>query len=266
MQEKQLPSGDDFWGTAQRMVTLPSGQATFLPCHFYDVHYLVALFRVETGLLQPVLAGTGLKPGLKWRGDDVMAMGLVQYSRSDLGAYNEIIFSIPSIPDTKPVSLMNWTDLVGALQRRTVGQYIFQIPVTAEFSREAGQALWGFPKRILKIEHKFTPGRVDTTAKDSQGVAVMTTEGSLGFSIPSIPLSLVTYSHKGDQLVRTSVVVRGAMRFYPRQKLVLRAGESSDPMAIDIRRLGLDGASPFLVMDSPAFQAKFMEGEFMTTS
>lgn len=260
MQEKQLPAGDPFWGTAQRMVRLTEGEA-FLPCHFYDVHYLVALFRTKGTVLQDILAGTGLKPGLSWGGDPVVAMGLVQYSRSDLGAYNEIILSVPSVPLSHRSSVLNWTGLLGSLEHRTLGQYIFQIPVTARFSMIAGRELWGFPKRIAAIEHRFTPGRVDSQMKDDGGQTVMTCEGSLGFSIPSIPLSLLTYSFRQGKKLRTSVQVRGGMRWYPRQQLVLRAGESDDGLANDIRRLGLDGKRPFLVMDSPRFQAKFHEGE-----
>jgi hypothetical protein len=264
MQEKQLPAGDSFWGTSQRIVTLSSGRTVFLPCHFYNVHYLVALFRVRKGLLNPSLAGTGLKPGLTWRGDEVLAMGLVQYSRSDLGAYNEIIFSVPSVPVSEPVSIFNWTDLFGSLQKRTLGQYIFHIPVTSEFSREAGMELWGYPKRLMGIEHTFTPGNIHTVMKDAEGRVVMSVQGSLGFSIPSVPLSLLTYSFRDGKMLRTSVRVRGAMRYYPFRKIVLQAGESDDLIARDIRRLGLDGASPFIVMDSPSFQAKFMEGEANT--
>jgi hypothetical protein len=260
MQEKQLPAGDHFWGSAQRMVRLSEGE-TYLPCHFYDVHYLVALFRTGKTVLQEILAGTGLKPGLYWKGDAVVAVGLIQYSRSDLGAYNEIIFSVPSIPLSQRSSILNWAELVGPLGRRSLGQYIFQIPVSARFSMIAGRELWGYPKRIAAIEHRFTPGLVDSRMKDDSGQIVMSCAGKLGFSLPSIPLSLVTYSFRDGKKLRTAVRVRGSMRWYPRQELVLRVGESGDPMAEDIRRLGLDGKKPFLVMDSPRFQAKFHEGE-----
>lgn len=242
------------------MVHLSEGE-TYLPCHFYDVHYLVALFRAGETALREVLEGTGLKPGLTWKGASVVAMGLIQYSRSDLGAYNEIILSVPSIPLAQRSSVLHWTQLVGPLGRRSLGQYIFQIPVSARFSMIAGRELWGYPKRILSIEHRFTPGVVDSQVKDDHGQIVMRCEGKLGFSLPSIPLSLVTYSLRDGKKLRTNVRVRGRMRWYPRQELVLRAGESGDPLAEDIRRLGLDGKKPFLVMDSPRFQAKFHEGE-----
>jgi hypothetical protein len=251
---------DPFWGGSRTERILSQGR-TFLPCHFYEVHYLVALFRTTEQQVLPFLEGSGLKPGLRWTGRPVVALGLIQYRRSDLGAYQEIILSVPSVPEGSGLRFGGWGGLFGDLDKRQLGQYILQIPVTSQFSVEAGREIWGYPKRMAKIDHQFLKGELKSEMREESDQLVLQCRGKLGFSVPFFPLSLVTYSFKNGHPLRTPVAVKGWMRWFPAQKLALKAGASQDSLAMLIRDLGLDGKSPFLVMDSPGFQSKFFPGK-----
>lgn len=251
---------DGFWGSGQETVALSEGQ-TFLPCHFYEVHYLVALFSTTDLKLNPLLQGTGLRAGLRWKGRPVVALGLIQYRKSDLGAYNEIILSIPSIPAEEKLSLGGWGGLFGSLDKRSLGQYILQIPVTSQLSMIAGKELWGYPKRMEHIRHQFSREYMQSEMLDHENRMVLHCSGRLGVSVPTVPLSLVTYSFLHGRRLRTPVQVRGGMRWFPFQGIRLSIGASEDPLAGQLRQLGLDGKSPFLVMDSPSFQSIFYPGK-----
>jgi hypothetical protein len=224
------------------------------------VHYVVALFKTKKEALEKILSGTELAPALKWGSHYMIALGLIRYFESDLGAYDEVILSVPSIPLHVKKPFSNWAELVGSLANRRVGQYIFHIPVTSTFSEAAGKELWGYPKIVTPITHDFKPGSIESTVADSVGKNIMQISGRLGFSIPSIPLSLITYSFRDGHKLRTEVKVRGGMKLYLQQSLMLEIGDSDHPMAKDLRLLELDGKKPMIVMDSDKFQSVFGEG------
>jgi Acetoacetate decarboxylase (ADC) len=253
-------NSDTFFAAHQREVLLSAGKA-LLPCYFRKVHYTVALFKTSKDALEKILTGTDLLPALRWGSHYMIALGFIRYTESDLGAYDEVILSVPSIPVNSKKPFSNWADLVGPLANRRVGQYIFHIPVTSAFSEAAGKELWGYPKIVIPITHDFKPGTVHSTVTELSGKLIMRCTGSLGISVPSIPLSLITYSWRNGKKIRTEVKVRGRMKLYLRQSLKLQIGDSDHPMAKDMRMLGLDGKKPVIVMDSDRFQSVFGEGE-----
>jgi hypothetical protein len=255
-----LSNSTHFFSGPQKEVSVSAGK-TYLPCHFRKVHYTVCLFQTTKDALQKKLDGTGLLPALKFGASYMVAVGLIRYDDSDLGAYNEMIVAIPSIPQGMKKPLNSWFDLVGSLKKRKVGQHILHIPVTSEFSRAAGYELWGYPKIVAPVEHEFHSSHLHSTVFDPLSKElIVEVKGKLGFGIPSIPLSLITYSFVNSQLFRTQVKVRGMMKLRLNHNLRLHVGSSTHPMANDLRLLGLDGKKPLIVMDTEKFQSVFYEG------
>ena len=251
---------DHFFRQQQHKVVTKAG-STFLPCFFRKVHYTVCLFTSGKEGVTELLNGTGLRPALRLGRRYVVAVGLVRYEESDLGGYNEMIVAVPVIPEGVKPPLSSWLNLVGPLEKRKVGQYILHIPVTSEFSRAAGYELWGYPKIVAPVEHEAHRNRVRTAVYEPHTNELITeVKGRLGWWIPSIPLSLITYSFLQHQLIRTAVNVRGWMKLRLAHGLRLHVGNSQHPMAIDLRKLGLDGQKPFLVMDTDRFQSVFYKG------
>jgi Acetoacetate decarboxylase (ADC) len=252
-----------FFNELQTPKKISAGE-TRLPCYFRKVHYTVCLFKTSKEALMFKLAGTGLKPALRFGYNYMVALGLVQYHDSDLGAYNEVILAIPSIPENIKPPFSNWMDLFGSLENRKVGQHIIHIPVTSEFSKAAGKELWGYPKIVANVEHNFKHSSLQSKVFDpASNELIMECKGSLGLSIPSPALSLITYSFVEEELFRTAVKVRGSMKWRLQQDLILKVGSSNHPMANDLRVLGLDGKKPAIVMDTEKFQSVFYEGTFL---
>jgi hypothetical protein len=254
-----LSTRSSFFNEPQHPVHFSAGN-TQLPCFFRKVHYTVCLFNVTKNSLQQKLEGTGLVPALQWGSNYVVAVGLIRYDDSDLGSYNEMIISIPSLPAGIKPPLSSWLDLVGHLQNRKVGQHILHIPVTSEFSRAAGYELWGYPKIVAPVEHTFSSSFLHSAVADPvTKELIVEVKGKPGFGIPSIPLSLLTYSFVNGKLMKTKVKVRGMMKLRLNHDLRLKVGTSTHAMANDARLLGLDGKKPFLVMDTEKFQSIFYE-------
>lgn len=248
-----------FFSQPQREFSISAG-TTLLPCHFRKVHYTVCLYKTNKEAVLQKLKGTGLLPALKWGKHYMVAIGLVRYDDCDLGTYNEVIVAIPSIPVGVKKPLSSWLDLIGSLDNRKVGQHIIHIPVTSDFSRAAGNELWGYPKIVAPVENEFNSLSLHSKVFDPvNNELIMEMKGALGFGIPSIPLSLITYSFMNGQLFKTNVKVRGAMKLRLNHDLHLHIGSSTHPMANDLRLLGLDGKKPLLVMDTDKFQSVFYE-------
>jgi Acetoacetate decarboxylase (ADC) len=255
----RLSLSNRFFSEPQHEVSFSAGK-TFLPCHFRKVHYTVCLFSAERELVMQRLAGTSLIPALKFGKNYMVAVGLIRYDDCDLGSYNEVIVAIPSIPVGVKKPFSSWLDLIGSLEKRKVGQHILHIPVTSEFSRAAGKELWGYPKIMASVEHVINSSSLHSKVLDPvSNELVMEVKGKLGFSIPSISLSLITYSFVDEKLMRTAVKVRGMMKLRLNHSLKLNVGSSAHPMAEDLRLLGLDGKNPLIVMDTEKFQSVFYE-------
>ncbi len=250
-----------FFSEPQQEVSISAGK-TFLPCHFRKVYYTVCLFKTNKEALLQKMKGTELLPALKWGKHYLVAIGLIRYDDCDLGQYSEVIVAIPSLAVgmRKPVS--SWLNLVSSLNNRKIGQYILHIPVTSEFSRVAGNELWGYPKIVAPVEHEFTRSSLHSKVLDPVSKElIMEVKGNLGFEIPFIPLSLITYSMLDGKLFKTPVKVRGMMKLRLRHNLRLQVGSSSHSMANDLRLLGLDGKKPLIVMDTEKFQSVFYKAQ-----
>jgi hypothetical protein len=264
MQTTCLNTEPSFFNQRQETVHFSHGE-TKLPCFFRNVQYRVCLFQSNQLATEERLAGKGLIPALRWGKGSVVALGLIKYNDSDLGAYNEVVLAIPVLPVGVKKPFSNWLNLLGPLATRKVGQHIIHIPVTSEFSRAAGEELWGYPKIKAPVQHLFTRQSLHSTVADpATDEIILKCTGELGISIPSVPLSLVTYSFLHHQLYRTPVAVRGAMRLYLQHSIRLEVGSATHPMANDLRLLGLDGKKPFLVMGTEKFQSVFYKGGFFT--
>jgi hypothetical protein len=248
-----------FFGPQQ---DLPLSEGSMkLPCHFRKVHYSVALFAAERERVSLFLEGKGLVPALPWGGRNVMiAMGLIAYEDSDLGAYNEVIVAVPCVREGGSTGPLNWTGLLKNSDQLKVGMHILHIPVTTERSRIAGAECWGYPKKVLPIEHRLKGNEVHTSVVDEQGRRILQCTGSKGPSIPIPSLQLMTYSFLNGAMLRTPVQVRGGLRWHPVADVRLTLGDSNDIMAKDLHSLGLDGAKAKFFLDAPGFQAVFGAG------
>lgn len=227
------------------------------PVRFRSVEYLALLYKASRQKVEQLLGGTMLKPGLYWGSNPVVALGLIQYKDSDLGAYNEIILSIPSVLKSHSSSWQNWLNLYANKPRLRVGQYIIHIPVTTRVSVDAGQQLWGYPKTLQQIEHEFVDNRIQTRLCGSSNKLALEIHGKLGMHLPIPNMNLLTYSYLNESLVKTTVDVHSNMQWHPFANINIQVKDSEDQMGRDILELGLHAQQPLFVLHSPRFAADF---------
>lgn len=234
-----------------------SSQVQF-PLSFRDVHYMALLYIANQKEINRHLLETGLKPALYWFGKPVVAIGLIQYKDSDLGAYDEIIVAIPVVPEScRSGNITNWLDLYSSFEKRQGGQYIIHIPVTSQVSVDGGRDLWGYPKILAPLEHHFNQNKIESQFKDEADKVQLDWKGELGAGIPIPAMNLMTYSFLNGSLMKTHVDVKASMKWFPFAKVKLTIHEENCNMAKDIKALGLNKTNPIAILGSEKFSALF---------
>ncbi len=244
-----------------RTTAMTSAGPVELPILYHDVSNVLALFRGRRGAVEELLVGTGLQPALGLGGDVVLALACYQYRQTSIGAYNEVGVATFVKPTGWPAPRVAIADLYRPVDARAIGAYVIDLPVTTAIANAGGRELWGYPKFVTDISFQLDRARFECMVADPADAApIMTFAGRLGVGVPAPPMSLVTFSNRRDELVRTHVHVRGAVRARGGGGLRLVVGGSRHPMAERLRRLGLDGARPFLVMTTDRFQSRLDAG------
>ena len=232
------------------------------PVNFRDVHYIAALYTSNAEVIGNHLTGTGLKAGLILKGKPVVALGLIQYKDSNLGAYNEVIVAIPVIPEHEKSGYANWFELYAPLNTRKLGQYIIHIPVDSIQSMEAGRDLWGYPKTVLAINHEFAQNSVDSSIMNEDGnKTIVSFDGNLGVGIPIPSMDLMTYSIHLGEMLKTKVNVKANMRWNPFADIKINVLDDQHPIGRDLIALDICNQKPLFTISSTRFTAKFNQGQ-----
>ena len=231
------------------------------PIEFRDVDYIAALYCGNRKAVENKLLGTGLKAGLFLNGKPIIALGLIEYKDSDLGAYNEVILAIPVVPIEEPSGILNWLQLYTPLDKRKLGQYILHIPVTSKQSMVAGRDIWGYPKIVTEIKHRFTKNHISTKITDPEtNKEQVVCEGTMGIGIPIPSMDLMTYSFLNSMRLCTHVDVDAPMKWHPFANLKITIQDVDNPIAKDLIELNVVNKNPVALIRSAKFKAKFNEG------
>lgn len=199
------------------------GRTVHMPVGVRDAVVASASFVVPAGTVS-VWLPDGLSPLPAGPGRTLLMLSAIHYRDNDLGEYREISIAV-------------------AVHRglRT-GTFIHRLPVDDEFSRAAGQEIWGFPKTVEALE--ITPEAGGTTGQWRKGddlVLRLTVEGR-----GTRPLPVTTqraYTVIGGKLHETRFLLR-ATGFSAQRggaHVDLGYGDAAD----ELRRLGLPRPAAF---------------------
>jgi hypothetical protein len=117
-----------------------------------------------------------------------------------------------------------------------VATYIWKLPVTQSFTRDAGAGIWGFPKTIDVIDITDEGGRRRARLDmDGRHVLTFTTPATGTRTVPD--METLTYSWVGGRLHRTRFTMGATEAGFAPGGATLALGDH--PIADDLRRLGL---------------------------
>ncbi len=204
-----------------------------LPVHVRDADSWAAQFLVKADAAQKIVDATGLEVAQSLPGRTLVNIAFVRYKDTDLYAYNEL--AIAYLVRPHDAARATTAQRVAEFWKGNIGVYIHQLPVTQEFTREAGQRIWGYPKFLADIEITEERGRVSCSLAHD-GAYVLTLDVREGGPLPIPQRDIPTYSHRDGTLRRTEWL------YETRTKARLGGATlelGSHPIAEELRSLGL---------------------------
>lgn len=210
------------------------GREVRLPVEVRDATAAVAFYLVSATAAQRLIDASGLRVAQALPGRAICTIGTMSYKDGDLGRYHEIavtFFVRERGARTVPIA----GTLLGLL-RGTLGAYIHQLPVDGEFTCEAGQTIWGFPKFMAEISLAREGGTETSVLRaDGQHVLTQAVRAATGRSLGS--RKQVSYAWRDGVLYRTPSVMSGEGVGARLGGATLELG--THPMADELRSLGL---------------------------
>lgn len=215
-----------------------AGRTVTMPVQVRDASAGTVLWDVDASAAQALLPAA-FEVAETAPGRANLAIALVDYRDNDLGAYLEIgliLFVRPRAGGEE-------------------GNFIVHLPVDQEFTCEAGQRIWGFPKTVESIERVDGDGSTTWTLQmDGELVLRLTMPRGGSDEAPAMPMTSYTVIDGAPRATAFSQWGKGSQLVIGGEGVTLELG--SHPIAKELESLGLP-AEPQLSTWTEQMQATF---------
>lgn len=210
------------------------GREVRLPVEVRDATASVAFYLVPADAAQRLIDKSGLRVARVLPGKSICTIGTIEYRDGDLGRYHEV--AVTFFVHERTARVVPFAGPLLGLLRGTLGAYIHHLPVDGEFTCEAGQTIWGFPKFMAEISITRDGGR-DTSVLRVDGAHVLTQTVRSGGTRTMGDRAQVSYAFRDAVLYRTPSVMGGDAMGARLGGATLELG--AHPIADELRSLGL---------------------------
>ncbi len=254
-----MSKNDSFFSVPQQPFATSQGEVK-LPIFYYDTSAALLFFWTDHKRASDLLAGTGLQPCKFFNGSALSGLAFYEYRETDIGSYNEVgLATAVYAPDSdKPV--INLPEFFRPASRRKIGFYIHHLPVTTEIACAAGKEIWGFPKFTTELPFRLTDNSFSAQVLDPDGKSILSVDGTLNFGLKLPGFDLSLFSKHEEHILRTVVDVNAKFTTALGSGVRVSVGESGHAMAQTLRRMGLQGAVPFITQTTKKFQSRLHKG------
>lgn len=132
-------------------------QIVSLPVWVRDASVMFASFLVPTRAAKAVIGNPRVELAEVFPGRAMASLAAIEYRENDLGQYNEL--AIAFVVRLGGGRALPFVGMTIDSMRGNIGTYIHRLPVTTEFSRDAGRTIWGLPKTVEKISIREENGQ-----------------------------------------------------------------------------------------------------------
>ena len=238
-----------------------------LPVFCSDGSCVVAFFTCDYVTAVSKLEGTGLYPVEFSKGKTVATLGLFEYRESSLAPYNEGFLMIAVSPQPKLSYLAKRFEFFKPPKKRKLGFYTLDLPITEELPLVAGREIWGVPKFLADISLNFSNDRfTGEILLKGNGENILTLESALNRGMPFTFLDSMVYSNHQDSILKIISNFNCSVRVFRDKAARLKVGSIDHPMAQNLRDLGLDGATPFMLQRTDKIEFIFSFEKFTITT
>ena len=206
-----------------------------MPVTVRDASSAAATYLVHTEAVRRLLPGPEIEPVELLPGKALFSIAAIDYRDNDLGDYNEISLAFFVRERGAPRGVPYLGTLIDFFRSR-VATYIWKLPVTQSFTRDAGAGIWGFPKTVDLIDFDDTSGRRQARlVMDGRHVLTFTTLARGGSTMPDTQTT--TYTYVGGRLHKTAFTMGATEVGFAVGGAELVLGDHT--IADDLRALGL---------------------------
>ncbi|MFF8382884.1 hypothetical protein ACF053_04420 [Streptomyces kanasensis] len=244
-----------------------------LPVRYYDSTAVVAVFAVEPGRAASLLSDTSWMSPTRIGRRVLVALSAYEHRCASVGPYNELSLAVLVNDLWRPRAHDVLRELLRRADTRRTGRQVTALAVTTPEAEAVSREVWGQPATRALLDVRLTANRLHavlaapaptpggaTTAGAEAGRPLVTLTGDLGPYVPAPHVDCVLYGRTADATLRSMVHCAGRQRFHaaPRVRLRCAPGHAAEdePLARQVRALGLDGARPLCVLSAPAYQAR----------
>ncbi len=182
------------------------GRAEFdLPIFYYRDDLFLGFFSADIKKVKEALPSKHLHPVILSPGRTVVVIGAFYYIDTSIGPYGEIPVGIPVVWK-KPAA-----PFIPALLENYYpgfGIFVTHLPVTEIIARDAGRAVWNYPKFVADMRFKNTPEYISVDMEE-EGKYVLGLKVDKRGILVKDNRPLVTYTEKNGKIIKTVIPVKG---------------------------------------------------------
>jgi hypothetical protein len=162
-----------------------AGTVLTMPVKIRKAHQHMAMFSVDADAAQRMIDYSGLQVCRYLPGRAMVVLMLMRYIDGDLGQYYEYGTNVMVNPPGSTAS--------GLRALQSAGAFIHHLPVDQEFTLEAGQTIWGYPK--VMADFTIRGGRQFGFDLSIDGQFAVGMEFRPGLPVPLTPRNQVQRSY-----------------------------------------------------------------------
>jgi len=209
-----------------------------MPVMVRDASSAAATYLVATAVARRLLPGPELEPLELLPGRALFSIAAIDYRDNDLGDYNEVSLAF-FVRERGAARGLPYLGTLLDFFRNRAATYIWKLPVTQSFTRDAGYGIWGFPKTVDVIRFRDADGRRECRLV-MDGRHVLTFTGLAAGSRALPDMAMCTYSYVHGRLHKTTFTAGASEVGFALGGATLELGDH--PIADDLRALGLPRA------------------------
>jgi len=209
------------------------GREIRLPVEVRDASSAFATFVVDAAAVRRLWTHPRVRLVELLPGRALCSIAVIEYRDNDLGRYNEVAIAF-LVREVRPGDERSrpFVDLF----RKGLGAYIHRLPVTTEFSRDAGYGIWGYPKTVAAISIADDAGRrTGMLRADAAHVLTLSVPARGSFRLRQG--SLDSFAQRDGVLWKTSFTASGEGIGFRPGGAKLEIGDH--PIAAELRSIGL---------------------------
>jgi len=189
------------------------GEASFdLPILYLRDDFFGLYYTADTKKIREILPSDKLTPVTMPNGRAVIAIMAYNYLETSIGSYGEIPVAIPVLFEKKQLPLGGFLPLMLQGAYPGFGVLVMHLPVTKVIARDAGRGEWGYTKFVADMDFNVTPEFLECRMYEKDQFILDLRVMRRGFHMPD-KNPLITFSVKERQLIRTTIPIKGVMRF-----------------------------------------------------